>query len=153
MNIIKQWLLRKEINAIEEIAKILKEKEEELERKNRVLQEKQSSFKKEKEAFNNSKQQEITKVIEKYDERYQKEFDDNKKKIQDLLKFKLAPWNKVWILREFDNNIEEITIESITIFKDNKIEIKKEHNFYWEYFATEKEAIEEYNKRIDELKK
>lgn len=152
MNKIKEWLLREELNAIEEIAKILKEKEEELERKNRVLQEKQSSFKKEKEEFEKTKQQEITKVIEKYDERYQKEFYDNKKKIQDLLNFKLLPWNKVWVLREFDNNIEEITIENITIFKDNKIQIRKENNFYWEYFATEKEAIKEYNKRIEKLK-
>lgn len=150
---IKVFLLKKELQSIAEYKLLLNLQSKILDKQDEEFLEALSNYKKEREEFQKTKQQEITKIIENYDEKYQKEFNNNKKKIQDLLNFKLLPWNKVWVLREFDNKIEEITIESITIFKDNKIEIRNENNFYWEFFSTEKECIEEYNKMIENLKK
>jgi len=111
-----------------------------------------SHFKKEREDFLKSKQEEVNKIIERYEKEYKNYFDSRKKKIQDLLKFKLAPWNKVWVMQEFDNNFKEVIITSVSI--DEKwVNIYNNMKMYWEYYETEKEAIKEYNKRIENLKK
>lgn len=141
---IKQWLFKKEFSMLESLTKSLKEKKEELEKRSNRLQE-------EKDLFEKEKQKEILRIISEYEDKYKLYFNEKKERIDDLLKYNLAPWNKVWVIR-FDNQIEEIEINSISIKKDN-IFIEHNYNFYWEYFLTEKEAIAEHNKRIEKLKK
>lgn len=143
MHKIKEWLLKKELNAIKDMFSGLQEQEEKLEKRSNKLQEEKYLFEKEK-------QKEISRIISEYENRYKSYFNEKKERIDNLLKHNLNPWNKVWVL-QYDN-IKEVEITEIIIRKD-EILITNNLKFYWEYYSTEKEAIVEYNKRIEALKK
>jgi len=149
---VKVFLLKKDLQSIAKYKLLLELQWKILDKQDEDFLKSLSHFKKEREDFLKSKQEEVNKIIERYEKEYKNYFDSRKKKIQDLLKFKLAPWNKVWVMQEFDNNFKEVIITSVSI--DEKwVNIYNNMKMYWEYYETEKEAIKEYNKRIENLKK
>ncbi len=108
----------------------------------------------------NNKEKELKELAEntlktknrKAEEIFKEQLEQSKNTLKKLVDFDLLPWNKVWGQTEYDNRISEVEITDIIIDKE-RITINNSWCFWIRYFKTEKEAIKDYNKHLESLKK
>lgn len=147
--IIKDKFYKKELEKIqtiadnldfanEEIQKQQLKKEQELQKKESIIQKREYDLKK--------------KLKEEFKKEFKEKLEENIKILWDIRKFKLLPWNKVWWLEWYSNDINQIEVESLFVTKE---EIRINFEWFWqkELFWTEKEAIEAYNKHLEGMKR
>lgn len=96
--------------------------------------------------------EEHKKYMLEFKKQYQDEFDRLTRSISNIIDFDLFPTKKVWIIDWFTATPKETEIKEL-IIKEKSIDIISSDLYKeWEYFKTEKEAIEYYNNYLESRK-
>ena len=126
---------------------LFKSKEQVFEQQNLRFDTKRKDFEREKNNFYDSER----KI---YKEKLEKEFKDlclrNKKGLKEIIDYSLFPWNKAWTIN-INNYIVNVEINKL-IIETGRITMYSDNNTYWDFFKTKKEAVECFNKRLEDKK-
>lgn len=142
---IKKYLCKEELLEIQKeklLIEIIKQSNFEIKKD---LDDREKRFREEKKFFEES-------YKKRFNEDFIKEIEAQKKNLKNIIDFDLIPWNEIWSICPMSQKPVKIKIEQIIISNDC-IEIIADKIFkQWQYFKTEKEAIDFYNNYLEKLK-